>query len=63
METIRNIAQAKALACIDHKSLEICGSMQALAADFSGYAEDSAAVFRDKSSNRLFGFPHFNNRS
>jgi hypothetical protein len=44
METIRNIAQAKALACIDHKSLEICGSMQALAADFSGYAVDSAAV-------------------
>jgi hypothetical protein len=37
--------------------------MQALAADFSGYAEDSAAVFRDKSSNRLSGFQLFNNRS
>jgi len=38
-------------------------SMQALAAEFSGYAEDSAAVFRDKSSNRLFGFPSFNHGS
>jgi hypothetical protein len=31
--------------------------MQALAAEFSGYAEDSAAVFRGKGLNRLFGFP------
>jgi hypothetical protein len=37
--------------------------MQALAVEFSGYAEDSAAVFRDKSLNRLFGFPYFNNSS
>jgi hypothetical protein len=37
--------------------------MQALAAEFSGYAEDSAAVFPDKSLNRLFGFPYFNNSS
>jgi hypothetical protein len=27
--------------------------MQALAADFSGYAEDSAAVVRDKSSKQV----------
>ena len=31
--------------------------------DFSGYAEDSAAVFQDRNSNRLFGFPYFNNGS
>jgi len=37
--------------------------MQAKAADFSGYAEDSAAVFQNKSSNRLFEFPYFNNGS
>jgi len=37
--------------------------MQALAADFSGYAEDSAAVFRDQVQNRLSGSPYFNNRS
>jgi len=37
--------------------------MQAKAADFSGYAEDSAAVFGDKSANRLFGFPYFDNGS
>jgi len=27
--------------------------MQGKAADFSGYAEDSAAVFRDKSSKQV----------
>jgi hypothetical protein len=37
--------------------------MQALAAEFSGYAEVSAAVFRDKRLKRLFGFPYFNNGS
>jgi hypothetical protein len=37
--------------------------MQALAAEFSGYAGNSAAVFPDKTSNRLSGFPYFNNGS
>jgi hypothetical protein len=59
----RHVDREMTLACIDHKSLEICDSMQAVAAEFSGCAVKFRCCFLNEEFNQFVWISVFQKRS